>query len=1008
MKIKIFLGLFLLLASDMVRAAAPRVSTRQRIEIAQMLTRIGQREVYKMKVKVKSISASKKQVTIYTSIDMSYYPFREDNTRAIYDSVRSVLGPNFRKASIRIITDRHEISELIPLAFRTQKTAVKSKKKNKNEPILFTNPSERPLIKRLSSISQPELGLSGRHIALWQSHGRYFDQVRNKWRWQRSCLWETCEDLYTQSYVLPYLVPMLENAGACVLLPRERDTQLHEMIADNDQSDSYKEQGIWQNGDAGFAHRYEIYRTGDNPFRHGTTRKTVSVRSDAQNVASWSVDFPEKGEYAVYVSYATTPESADDAHYTVHHAGGESRFEVNQTMGGGTWIYLGKFPFDEGRHEVVTLSNQSREAGRIVSADAVKVGGGYGNIVRVTNPSLYHEAKEFDLKHGSKDPETQLEFLEETSGYPRFCEGARYWLQWAGFGEEVYAPKEHLDDYKEDYMSRACWVNALMGGSRRAPEIEGKRIPIDMAFAFHSDAGVRDGDEIVGTLGIFYTRENQGRFEGGADRYRSRDLTDIVQTQIVEDIRRAYEPDWMRRGLWNRAYYEARIPSAPTMLLELLSHQNFADMRYGHDPRFKFFVSRAVYKGILRFLSSQYQTEYVVQPLPVEAFSTELTSDNGVRLSWAPVLDSLEATAAPDAYIVYTRKGEGGFDNGQRVDATSLVVNQEPGVVYSYKVTAVNRGGESFPSETLAAYIAPQSRGEVLIINGFDRISAPYSARCDSLAGFHRGGDEGVPDRYDINFVGEQCIFDLSMARCENDSKALGACHTDRETDVIAGNSFDYPALHGESLRKLGYSFVSTSRKALEEGTASIADYKIVDLILGKQLSHLAGRGLKGYEFKTIPEEMQGQLRRYVANGGALFVSGCYLAKDLFEAPEATDADRAFAEEVLHIRFDQTYQPHSNRLRVTSNLRAFSRGDYHFNTDATREHYGVRNPDAIRPAGDASVVLRYSDSGLAAGVASTEGGRSFVLAVPFESIADGVERDRLMRDVMRLLDPEKK
>lgn len=66
-------------------------------------------------------------------------------------------------------------------------------------------------------------------------------------------------------------------------------------------------------------------------------------------------------------------------------------------------------------------------------------------------------------------------------------------------------------------------------------------------------------DETIGTLGIFYTRENKGRFEGGADRYRSRDLTDIVMTQIVSDIRRTCEPEWNRRGLWNRAYYEARV-----------------------------------------------------------------------------------------------------------------------------------------------------------------------------------------------------------------------------------------------------------------------------------------------------------------------------------------------------------------------------------------------------------------------------------------------------------------
>lgn len=999
MKIKALFLLILLLLSESLPAAPARIPYAKRAEIARMLTRIGCREVYKMRVQVRSIEASRKRVTIYASDGLSYYPFREENTRAMYDSVRSALGPDYRKAEIRIITDRHEISELIPLMWRTAPV-----KKKKDQPILFTNPSARPLVRRLSSLSQPDLGLAGRHIALWQSHGRYFDQVRNKWRWQRSCLWETCEDLYTQSYVLPYLVPMLENAGACVMLPRERDTQLHEMIADNDLSNSYLEEGIWQDGPVGFAHLYEIYRTGDNPFRHGTTRRIASARDGAESSASWSVDFPEKGEYAVYVSYASGPESVEDALYTVHHAGGESRFEVNQTMGGGTWIFLGKFPFEAGRREVVTLSNRSRTGGRMVSADAVKVGGGYGNIVRVTDPSLYDKAREFDLKHGSKDPSTKLEFLEETSGYPRFCEGARYWLQWAGFGEEVYAPKEHLDDYKEDFMSRACWVNALMGGSQRAPEIEGKRIPVDMAFAFHSDAGVRDGDEIVGTLGIFYTKENHGRFSGGADRYRSRDLTDIVQTQIVSDIRRAYEPEWMRRGLWNRAYYEARIPSAPTMLLELLSHQNFADMRYGHDPRFKFFVSRAIYKGILRYLSSQYRTEYIVQPLPVEAFSTEIIGGDSVRLNWSPVTDSLERTAAPDSYIVYTRRDDGGFDNGQRVKGTSLVVAQQPGVIYSYKVTAVNRGGESFPSETLAACIAPQSRGRVLVVNGFDRISAPYSSCCDSLAGFYRGVDEGVPDRYDINFVGEQHIFDLGMARCENDSKALGACRTDRETDVICGNTFDYPFIHGQSLCKAGYSFASASRKALEAETVALSDYKTVDLILGKQCSFLAGRGLRGYEFKTIPEQMQRQLRRFVANGGALFVSGCHLAKDLFDAPNATDADREFAEQVLHIRFDRTLRPENGRLRVTSNLRAFSRGDYRFHTEASRTHYGVPNPDAILPAGDASVVLRYTDTGYGAGVASVADSRCFVLAVPFESIAEPMQRDRLMRDVMRLLD----
>ena len=104
--------------------------------------------------------------------------------------------------------------------------------------------------------------------------------------------------------------------------------------------------------------------------------------------------------------------------------------------------------------------------------------------------------------------------------------------------------------------------------------------------------------------------------------------------------------------MWNRAYYEARVPGVPTMLLELLSHQNFADMRLGHDPRFKFLVSRAVYKGILRYVSSQYDLPYVVQPLPVEAFAAEFAAAHGVEFPDAYYYDDL---------VIYANHSSGDF-----------------------------------------------------------------------------------------------------------------------------------------------------------------------------------------------------------------------------------------------------------------------------------------------------------------------------------------------------------
>ena len=93
-------------------------------------------------------------------------------------------------------------------------------------------------------------------------------------------------------------------------------------------------------------------------------------------------------------------------------------------------------------------------------------------------------------------------------------------------------------------------------------------------------------------------------------------------------------------------------------------------MRYGLDPRFRFTVSRAIYKGMLQFLCSQYNMDYVVQPLPVDHMALRMTSENEVELTWQPVADALEPTAVAEKYIVYTRIGDGDFDNGVLVDAT--------------------------------------------------------------------------------------------------------------------------------------------------------------------------------------------------------------------------------------------------------------------------------------------------------------------------------------------------
>ena len=92
---------------------------------------------------------------------------------------------------------------------------------------------------------------------------------------------------------------------------------------------------------------------------------------------------PEAGTFAIYISYKSLANSAKDALYTVNSLAGAQQFKVDQTMAGGVWVYLGTFQLKKGENkDVVVLSNLSKDKGAVVTADAIKIGGGKGNIAR--------------------------------------------------------------------------------------------------------------------------------------------------------------------------------------------------------------------------------------------------------------------------------------------------------------------------------------------------------------------------------------------------------------------------------------------------------------------------------------------------------------------------------------------------------------------------------------------------------------------------------------------------
>lgn len=899
-------------------------------------------------------------------------------------------------------------------------------------------------------------GMDNDIIALWHSHGRYFKD--GAWQWQRPILFETAEDVYTMSYILPFVVPMLENAGAYVMLPRERDTNRNEVIVDNDTNDEgqiysqpyYRESNgthKWRNGEGeGFIYDLADFRDTENPFENGTYRETETQRGGKPSVAGWYADIPEDGEYAVYVSYKTLPNSTTDARYTVNYSGGTKEYKVNQKMGGGTWIYLGTFPLEAGYSDeepVVTLSNLTEgTAGTVVTADAVKIGGGMGNIARSPrradiyyDPSTPMDDEQEEEAEAEDESDENTETIAEdttetgddladtpepgesdstapsktkeqpakkgpaprftTSGMPRFLEGARYWLHWAGFPEYVYSPYHGTNDYKDDYTSRGHWVNYLAGGSRVLPGREGLNIPVDAVFALHSDAGKRDNDSFVGTLGIYFT-QNGDNYRDGTPRINSRMLTDMVMQQITNDIRRSYEPAWTRRSMWDKSYVEARVPEVPTTLIELMSHQNYADMMYGLDPEFRFTVGRAIYKGIARFMAERKDRKLVIQPLPVHDFQITRTKASHYRLAWKPTKDSLEPTAMPARYVIMERSGSDmGFHKIGETPSTHFDIKVTDSDIHSFRIIAVNDGGASFPSETLAFKEGSSNEKPVLIINDFTRVSAPGHYSTSSQAGFESETDFGVPYIKDISFMGHQTEFKRSAGN------SFGRSNQNYATQLIAGNTFDYPAIHGDAIAKAkpGIGFVSASAGAVESGSVKLSDYNLVDLILGKQKSTVIGNGLKGVKHRAFPPELQKALTHFVEKGGDLIVSGQYVGSDLLDS-RGSQADRKFAADVLGIEGVETEDHTGGRIHPAVGGKRID-----FSSTLNSKQYIVERPDGIIPSeGVTTSELFTFDSGRRAGHTVKYGkGNAAVMSVPLEAVTDAEQRVNVVKEIMKKL-----
>ena len=909
------------------------------------------------------VNDSLRTIDISANNSLGEQLFTDQMAETIYQGIQQLLPDSCQDYKLNITTGGWDLRQLVPNRLHDYK--------DKKRTWGHTDYHGRPWVSNASLPYEITEGLQGRHLSIWASHGRYFNVKDSVWKWQRPPLFGTREDLFTQTIVTPYLIPMLERAGAVVFSPRERDWQRHEAIVDNDTPDyGYSEtNGLykWSKADStGFAFHSGAYTDFENPFEAGTAVQTNTVDNHKrQSEIVWCPTITETGDYAVYVSYQTVEKSIDDAHYTVWHQGVPTTFRVNQQMGGKTWVYLGTFCFDEGQsaRNCVTLSNVSRHHHGVVTADAVRFGGGMGNVDRGKG----------------------------VSGLPRSLEGARYAAQWAGMPYEVYSTKNGQDDYGDDINVRSYMTNHLAGGSVFMPDTTGLNVPIELALAIHSDAGyAKDGKSHIGTLAICTTFLNDSILNTGLTRLVSRDLADELLSSIPADISKKYGT-WNTRELYDRNYSESRCPMVPSAILETMSHQNFADMRLGQDPNFRFDLARSIYKALLRYVSAMHHKKYVVQPLAPNRLRAELTGKGEAKISWHPVYDPYEATAKPTGYVVYTAIDRNGFDNGTYVKGsdTSLTLPIDPEKVYSFRVSAVNDGGESFPSEVVSVFDVPEAQKTILVVNGFQRLASPAVIDNPVSQGFDLEEDPGVTYGRTAGWLGYQTGWDKAKIGSERQD-GLGYTNDSLMGQFIAGNDFNYIRTHTQAIataRK--YRVVSCSSEAIDHNDLKPRHYEMMDVILGLQRQD----GYSTVPYQVLSPILRDEMRTFAKRGGALLVSGAYLGTDM-QAP----ADRRYLEDILKLKYEGRDLDSLQRDSV--------RGlgiDFTFYRHLNDRHYATHHPEILEPVYPAFSAMKYADDYSACVAYSGNDYKAITMGFPFECIKDEPKRNSIMRGLLQFL-----
>ena len=495
-----------------------------------------------------------------------------------------------------------------------------------------------------AGLVSPFGALTGKRIAVSPGHGYYWHSTLG-WTTQRGVIDGLIEDIHTAEIANQYLIPFLNNLGADVVMAREHGEVPSDGVADNDAgAPGYTETGGWSlSASAGW---------------NGGSYRFANVSTVAETAtATWTIPVARDGLYPVFACFRAGANRTPAARYRVEHSGGTSDVVVDQQVDNVTWAHLGNFWFTPAAPARVTLSNMSSAPG-VVIADAVRLGGGLGSLVRGGT----------------------------TSGQARWREAARYWAQFAGAPSTVWDSISGGQDSDDDVTARprfAEWRTA------------------DAFVSLHTNAGGGAGTDTF-------------IYNGGATAGSSA-LSAAVHTQIVADLRANWNAAWVDRGQKTANFGEVRLLSTmPGILVELAFHDTPGSLDHTslHEPEFRYLAARAYARGVLRYFAPSAP----FPPEPPTALRVTQDGARGLRVAWDA------APGATSYTVEQSLDGKGFVQVAAVAATNWSTGPLPHHSLRSFRVRAWNSSGRSFPTEVLTAGTDHLAQAQVLLVQGFDRL----------------------------------------------------------------------------------------------------------------------------------------------------------------------------------------------------------------------------------------------------------------------------------------------